>query len=589
MTRRRGPDHQSDGAAAGRRRPANDVMRMQLKGSPGRSQRFRPAPLPPPHARPITALMTDGGTKFGLHTHRETWHPEFNRLVDWLLEKQRQYADPSCEPDLDDLPNLLMPLPTLPLGYSRGLDAVLQPAMPPVDYRTRGFGHTGATGAPVAIVGLRGSTITFHFRDRAFVRLMRRQDKDGNRTWYIHVEAKHRELYARGLQEWLRTWLGYFSWLTSGDWLEPYELRAAGWSTTQWHLNADFVGTEWVAEDAADFTCVRKRTLYGRLGEDDDDDIDEPDPLEDLDPVDVGDDFDDPADLHRANPNGWLQTWEAGRQTGDLQIVGYKKGDEQRESKGLDPAASAYAVHWREFGGWDPVVDGDPFRVEIRARKKGLLYRPEGSMEVLYDFRDPAQLLDVVAQQTFWLACTTRRRLVQRTHAKQRTCPTDARWKIVQLAAGFEPRAAIRQFPHKVAELTRVERVLKARKKAFDALQDLALVEHGVGLEHADDFAAALRELADRLRAGTVGIDKLGEGVLAHAWDPGKTLKRKPAQVEFYSEELVDRVEPYQDELRARGGLGGISVFEILGPPIVRSANDPPPPRNPFDLPSPTD
>lgn len=544
---------------------------MELKGAPTRTARLRPAPVPSPFARPVTPLMTDGGTKFGIHTDRELWHPEFIRLFDWLRDIQRRNADPDVDPDPDDVPNVRMPLPPLPRVSPRGLAALLEDHAG-VDWRARGF-----SDHPVAIVRLGGSTIVLEFKDRAFVRIMKRTRPNGTRCWYVHVEAKHRELYGRGLREWERTWLGYFAWLTTGEWCEPEESHRIGWRTTQWHLNADLVGVQFVPEDAVDATSVRKRTLHGFI--DDEDDGEDDGGFDDAEDERVVNEF-GPA------PRGWMQTFELGRKTGDVMVVGYKKGDEQREAKGIEPAASAYAVTWRNFGDWKPERDGDPFRVEIKARKKGLVYRADGSADVLYDFRDPAMLFDAVACQAFWQSVTSRRRIVERTRAKLRTCPTDARWLVVQSAAGYEPRVELRQMPHEVARLTRCERILKTRRKIWDSLQELGIIEHGVGIVDRSDFAAALRVLADSIDAGDLAVEGDGDGVLVHPYQPAKSVKRKVGHGEFFRDELVARVAPHQQELRARGGLGGISIDEVLGPP-TGARNDQPRRINPWAIPSP--
>lgn len=539
-------------------------VRYTLKGDPERRRRHRAAPAPATWARPITGLMTDGGTRFGLLCSRDTWHPYFARLVDFLLDEQRKRNDPDLElHEFEELPAVRTPLPRLPTAMHAWADDDGA-----LDWRRFGFGRESGFGEPVAVVGLEGRSITLHFRDRAFVRLQRRRAPDGTSAWYVTVEAKHKELYARGVYEWCRTWLGYFSWLCLGRWHAVAQQRGAGWTTTAWHLNVDFVGLSWSWEDALDVTAVRKRRLYGRQAAD----VDNESPGRD--------DDDDDA------PPGWMQTWELGTDSSDIKVVGYKKGEEQRQAKGVDPAATAYAVHWRKHG-WDPQREGDPFRVELRARKKGLVYRHVDREEVIFDFRDPLTVCDVEAQRAFWSYVTGRRRFVERTHAKVRTCPTDERWRIVQGAARVEARTDMRQLPHLVAELTRCERVIKDRRKLFDALLDLALDENGVGLEAPADIAAALRELADRVASGEVEVHELGKGILANAWVASKAVRRKAARTEFFAGALVEHQPHYQAELRARGGAGGVSVFELLGPPIHRSDHDERPDLNPYLLPSP--
>lgn len=546
MTDGRKPGHHVDGRPRRVRRGCE--VYLELKGDPTRSRRSAPAPAPAPTARPITGLMTDGGTTFATWSDRELWHPRFVLLVEQLQQLQRDVADGVLDPD--DVPNMLLPLPTLPdAPTQRGLAGVLAAdGTKRLDYRNYGFG--GVHGWPLAMVGLKGRSIVLHFRDRAFVQLQQRVDGNtGQAGWYVSIQAKHKELYDRGIDEWLRTWLGYFSWLLFDTWAVPSDLRRLGWTTTQWHVNADFIGLTFVSEDVVDVTGVRKRSIYGRH----DDYADE-----------VSDDPDDDDD----EPPPWMQTWQLGRRTSDIAIVGYKKGDQLREAKGLEPAASAYARHWRAHG-WTP-AEGDPFRVEVRARKKGLVYRRVDSDEIIYDFRDPALLCDDVARRTFWAKVTGRRRMVTRTGARVRRCETDPRWAIVQSVAQLEDPEGIRQMPHDVAALTREERMAKSGRKLFDALQDLAL-DRGVGLETASDFAAALRELADRVDRGEQRVDRLGAGTLPNPWRPAQALRRKPARVQFYLEQLIEEIEPLQEALRRYGGDGGCTVFELMDLPDPRA------------------
>lgn len=530
-----------------------------VRGARGRRSRTAPAPAPASNARPISDICTDGGTRFGLSTDPARWHPEFRRLVDWLRREQRARETSDGDGEREEIPTVILPMPPLPSPVQRGLAGVLQEGEgTTIDWRERGFG--GAWGLPIAEVELGGRTIAFHFRDRCFVRLLKRHDETTGKTgWYFRVEAKHRELYGRGVGEWMRTWLGYFSWLTTGSWLEPVALYEGGWSTTCWHLNVDFAGLEWVWEDTLDVTAVRKRKLFGRHVQDDDDALDDLDD-EDGDDEDVDD---DDADTHIVTDGAFMQTFELGRGSSDVQVVGYRKGDEQREAKGIQPEKSAYATSQWIPHGWQPDVDGDPFRVEIRARKKGLVYRHVERDEIVLDFRNPALLCDPESVRTFWAYVTGRRRFVQRTGSRLRRCPTDARWLVVQSAARRPSRADIRQMPHEVARVTRTERVLKARRRCFDALQDLAMVEHGVAIIDPMDFAAALRELAARVERGAVQVDRLGDGVLAHAWRPSNAIKRKPDKVQFFVDEL-EPADAYQDELRRHGGAGGLTLEELL-------------------------
>lgn len=579
----------SSGPRAGR--PPVEV-RYELKGDPSRERRDRPAPPVADYARPVTDIRIDGGTAFGLLTDASAWRPEFRALVDRLLRMQHDRARSEVALDPDELPNVTTPLPRLPEGRKpqRGLAGVLMSDEgDAVDFIARGFSER--FGLPVCDINIGGRSITFFYHDRAFVRLMRRVDTDGRVRWYLRVEAKAPELYQRGFYEWARTWLGYFSWLTGAGWAEICDFRRIGWATAQAHANADYVGIHFVYEDALDVTAARKRTVFGRQLMDDDDDAGDGEAERDFDELLEEIELDDDDELdgdedddevlagdhdrrhplsHRPlrqrfeePPPGFMQTFQVGRKSSDVLLVGYRKGDEQREVARIDPAASRYAALWRAHG-WDPDLDGDPFRIEVRLRKKGLIYRHIDRDEIAYDFRDPALLADEHALRVLWAAITTRRRVVDRTATRQRRCPTDPRWRIVQSVCKRPPIAEIRQVAHEVAALTRGERLVKGQKRVFDAVQDLALYEAGVGLEHRSDFAASLRRLADRVERGAIELEGLGRGVLPHPWRASKALRRKPALVQFFADELGEHVQVYQAELRAYGGLGGIPIDELL-------------------------
>ena len=529
-----------------------------------------PAPPLAPNARCVAPLRFDGGTAFAAWTEPASWHPNLTAIVSMLTGED----DPVEITKLMSKPPLVqMVLPEIPGGRTPGLAGILE-THEAVDVRTRGFGADDAPPVAEVILGSRGRHLTFHFHDRAYVTLGERLDVEtGVVRWYIRIEAKHRELYADGLSKWMQRWLGLWSWLLFGKWLDGVRLDER-WNTTQCHINSDFVGVEFDAEDESDFLGGRKRSLYGYECEDD---------------ADYRDD---------AWQTLWLQTITCGRKSSDVQLCIYRKGDQLREDKRLQPEKSAYAALWKA-NGWSPANDGDPVRVEFRLRKKGLQYRREGAGRddaLAYDFRRPSLLLDHTAVQHLWKRLTDTRRLVDRTPEcgrckgegvtaegtecrtcdgrgrtvvdKLRAAPTSSRWLVVQSAALLEPQFDIRQVAHAIAQLTRLERQHKAWRSLQFAARAVAMLDTNMHVPHAHENLASLLEvIAMRIRAGDVVRYETSE-VVPNELDPG--CDSITAKCAFFARELVD--EPSTDvalELLRLGGAHGVSrAFEKPPPPV---------------------
>jgi hypothetical protein len=539
-----------------------------------------PAPLPV-RTRPVTGLRTDGGTAFCVWSDGVTWNERLQMTVDALLAAHaRDDLDP------EELADMQLPLPCLPGGDAPGLSGLLvEDGRLFVDWRTRGFGTDD--GFPVAQVHVQGRSIVFHFRDRAFCRLMQRRDlKSGQFRWYLRVEAKHRELYSRDVGPWMETWLGYWSWLLFGEWTPVHRLRGLhGWTTTQWHVNCDYVGLTFSSDDSPHFVGPRDHEVIGGKDEDD--------PGFSRFEARTRNDEDDD------EPLNWAQTLVFGRKTSDVMVVGYKKGDQLRQAKKIDPSASAYAVHWRARG-WDPKVDGDPFRIEVRTRKKGLVYRELDSERIAYDFRDPALLCDDAAVRSYWAHVTGQRRLVTRapicracegtgrTRVMQRECrrcdgrgrcyedrvtrcPTDPRWCVVQSAAELDERPEIRQMPHEVAEKTRAERVAFDQWQLLRAAQHYMADRYGTVFHSSSDVAAVFKYIGEDFEAhiagGTFDPNNIGERIFAHPKSLEKEAKRCVARVQLFLGELTGLHDELEPRLRELGGDGGQSIFELCGPP----------------------
>lgn len=420
--------------------------------------------------RAIAGLRTDGGTAFCRDGGDHMWLPEWKRLIE-LLQRDRTIAEEQHE----RREGLRVALPIPRVAGQGELDFH--------EYESvRDFAGPRPI-AEVTIDGPRRERFTFHVADRCYVHLVERADLDtGELTWRVRVEAKARELYADGLERWMSRWLGLFSWLLTGKWPAIDELAEIGWRTTQWHLNADFVGIDFDDNDARRFIGVRKCTKYGRgstIAEQ------------------VLRGAADARVFDGACSSAWVQTIALGRKSSDSQMVIYRKGDQLREAKRVDPRASMYAPLW-QANGWDPEHDGDPLRVELRLRKKGLQYQ-DSRGTTLWDFRDPALLLRKSAVRELWWHHTWKRRLIVPKYQRKRENKDDPRWEVVR-ALGL-PVADVRQVPHKVRELTRDERIAK---DVYDAVQAAVrwAGRSAVAAPTFDVVGDALVAIGRRLQAG---------------------------------------------------------------------------------------
>lgn len=542
---------------------------------PRRRQGARPTPAPPvaDNARAIAALRIDGGTAYGAWTDPSSWSVLFRSFFDAFTS----IVDPvELEKLRRNPPLVTMPLPQL-ASRQRGLAGVLDTEQ--VDVRTRGFSSGDAPPvAEVRLGGRDGKFLVLHFHDRAHVQIGERLNVEtGEVSHYIRVEAKHRELYADGLRHWMLRWLGMWSWHLFGTWVEPEKIDSVGWSQTQLHINSDFVGIEFDEHDESDFLGARKRELCGLLAEHDD----------------------YPED---AWETPWLQTVNLGRKSSDVMLCIYRKGDQLRQEKKLDPRKSAYAPLWLE-NGWEPEEDGDPTRVEFRLRKKGLQfeYSDDGedhrAGEIAYDFRNPTLALDPVAVAHLWRHVAKKRRLVQRAWdcedcdgsgwsrppefdelegdacprcegkgkiecSRIERAPTDPRWRVVEGAANYQPDFDIRQVKHRVAELTRIERQTKSWRMLQSAARSIAMMDENLYVPHSsENLAAYLERLAARLRAGDV-VDYKSTDTVPSPLD--ETADAMVAKCNFFGVELAEepRTAYALDFLEQRGARGVSRAFK---------------------------
>ena len=477
--------------------------------------------------RPVAVLQTDGGTAFCWHGTEEKWRGELHRIVN-LLQVERSVAEEARE-RRDGL-RVELPLPRIP-RESGQLTTVGAERRDVIDARLHGWPRLEHPLGDVQVLGRRREVIRMHFPDRAHVTMSERPDPDtGEVRWMVRVEAKARELYADGLRSWLDRWLGLWSWLLTGQWPDVRRLADAGWSTSQWHVNCDFVGFDLGDDDVRRFLGYRKATRYGA----------------EETRRDLRSRGHTIAEGAQSCP--WVQTLVLGRKTSDAQLVLYRKGDQLREAKRLDPSASMYAPVWQAHG-WDAGRDGDPLRVELRLRKKGLTYVwPGRKDEVRWDFRDPSRLLDSDAVGQLWRYHTERRRLVLADTTRLKRSSTDPRWEVVQDAAGTV-LPDMRQIPRKVRELTRRERIGRDKREALLAAVKLA-ARSGLAATDLEELGDVLVQLGLELQRGHAPeLD-----VLPRELDLEAAAERAAESTQFFRDEADEAFEGYADELdHARG------------------------------------
>lgn len=471
--------------------------------------------------KPIAALRTDGGTAFCRDCGQHEWLGAWNRLVE-MLQRERSIADEAFE----RREGLRVALP-VPRVNGQG----------ELDFHEVESVQDFAGPRPLAEVtidGPRRERLTFHVPDRAFIRFDEKGDPDtGELRWRVRVEAKARELYADGLERWVSRWLGLCTWLTSGTWPALDELAPRfGWRTTQWHVNSDFSGIDFDDEDARRFVGVRKYTKHGRG----------PTIAEQALRGIV-----DQRIVESTIASPWVQTLVLGRKSSDSQLVIYRKGDQIREAKRMDPEKFFYAPLWKA-NGWDPTADGDPLRVELRLRKKGLQYKGADGRD-LWDFRDPMMLLKHQAVRELWWHHTFKRRLIlPQSATRKKRAKGDPRWEVVR-GVGV-PRFDARQIPREVRELTRDERIAR---DVYDALQAAVKwsARSGIAAETYSDVGDALVAMGRRLQRGEAR--SLLCPLVAEP-DLGAAVERAAASTQFFRKQAQANTEGMADELDAARG-----------------------------------
>ena len=431
----------------------------------------------------IARLRTDGGTTFCIRSDASDWHPEFRKTFEWLVsmpaeERRRRKANPIVG----------LPLPSVP-GRAPGLAFEGSTDDESLDPRMLGWGNEArdnpfAPRVPVEAWVTGGDTpcLHFHAADRCFVTMYQRTDEDGVTKWECRVQAKAPELYADGLNLWMVRWLGIWGWLLAGRYCLPSDSHALGWRTTQWHINSDFTGLHLLTEDAWRICGWMSGRAYGDTAK--------------------AESRREEAHLEafkKANPY-FASTLYLGRTTSDTCVVVYKKSEQLRDEQQLSPGSSMYAPEWSS-NGWDGRADIT--RVELRLRKKALIYVDPVSHDVLFDFRDPAMLLKPEARRHVWQYVTSKRRLVCPDSESSRLtrAPVDPAWlRVIRL--GYDaPDRDIRQVPRNVRAMTRDERMAKAQYRVM--LNAVAFAaQHGAALASWQDVGAAVVAMGERMMKG---------------------------------------------------------------------------------------
>lgn len=474
--------------------------------------------------RPIAALRTDGGTAFCRDSREHEWLGGWKLIVE-MLQRERGILDEAFE-RREGL-RIALPVPRV-TGQGE------------LDFREVESVQDFAGPRPLAEVtvdGPRRERLTFHVPDRAFIRFDEKGDPDtGELHWRVRVEAKARELYADGLERWLTRWLGLTTWWTTGVWPAVDELaRRFAWRTTQWHVNSDFVGFDISDEDARRFVGVRKFSKYGRGAT-----VAEQALRGAVSPGDA-------RIFESATGCAWVQSIYLGRKSSDSQMVIYRKGDQIREEKRANPELFFYGPLWKA-NGWDPGVDGDPTRVELRLRKKGLQYKDAAGAD-LWDFRDPALLLKASAVRELWWHHTWKRRLVlPESRTRKKNAVADPRWEVVRSLGTM--RFDARQLPREVRELTRDERIAR---DVYDALQAAVKwsARSGLAAPTYADAGDALIAIGRRLQRGEAR-DLLAP--LVAEPDLEAAVERATATSQFFRDQALANADEMSLELDAARG-----------------------------------
>ncbi len=516
--------------------------------------------------RPVARLRTDGATAFVIRTKREHWHPDFAATFDWLAhmtpEEKKRHGR-----------NVLagLPLPPVP-GRAPSLPAEWAQSGAELDPRMLGWGDEARDNpsSPRVVVEAWGGggehpCIHLHAPDRAFITIYKRTDTEGETWWECRVEAKARALYADGLNLWMVRWLGALGWILCGKYCTPTETHTTGWKTSQWHLNSDFESLHMVTEDAWKVCGWRSGRAYGDGAK-----------------VEERREAGNLAAFQKANPY-FASTIYLGRLTSDACMVVYRKSEQLEAEKKLDPACSMYSPEWRS-NGWDGRTDIT--RVELRLRKKGLVYTDPRTGDVVHDFRDPAKLLDREAARHVWQYVTTKRRLTApeappevtwnrdaQTWEKRGTrltrAPLDPAWLRVIRLGYNAPNRDIRQIPRDVRAMTRRERMAKSQKAAMLAAVAFA-AQHGAELVDWHDAGAVLEAMGRHMseHGAPEELDALPRAVVVK-----RSARYAVQQAAFFRGEADAHFEDFERAVGCPLEKVDWSKVDATGPPRELDAN----------------
>lgn len=486
------------------------------------------APDALPLPRPVSPVQLDGGTTFALDVRPHQVNGELAEQIE-LIRRDRP-PDVEAKEKRDGLHV------TLPMPRRRELDLGFEDTAANGDDPWRH--HWGPAVPPPLVAcdwgGIGRKRVVFHCADRAWCELVEQVDKDtGEVIWRVRVQAKARELMADGFVVWAERWLGLWTWLLCGHWARPDELSSIGWRPTYVHANRDFVNLDIREGDGHRFLSARKHQRWGDAGKA------------------LAAKFS--ATSRKGCP--FTETLGLGRETSDLYLVLYRKGDQLRQEKRVDPRASFYAPTWTAHG-WEPDVDGDPSRVEFRARKKGLEFWIGGQR---YDLQEEPELLcDAEFVGRMFAGWCWRRRLVVPDNPKVERCSTDPRWQAV-LDAGPSVRD-MRQVPRQVREMTRVERLAKAlRESTLGAVKWAGC--SSLAVPRWDEVGDALVAMGRYLQRGRPQeLD-----ALPHELDLTAANERAAVAAQFFENEAREHADELAAALNAARGwtLTRADVFEL--------------------------
>ncbi len=303
-------------------------------------------------------------------------------------------------------------------------------------------------GAPTrhatARLSASGARLVLHFERSAFVIVDRV-------TGRIEVQAKAEALWAFGFEQWAAAWLGWMSYVAAGRACSARTAYAVGWRTHRVELCSDFVDLPIRRADAGNFSTSAK-----------------PQTIEKTRKAERIDTF--------GRSNDAAETVGLGRRSARTSLSIHDKTNQLRAVKHVRPEASFYAAVWRQspyFRAGAPIT-----RVELRFAANGLRFRTTAGEAI--DLRDPAALLDRRNLALVWAGETERRRLlVPGTSRRVRRRRVDARWRVVQSAAGKSvPQARLFQ-DRSVQQLSHAEQRKNAARRVLQGAQSYASLRGG--------------------------------------------------------------------------------------------------------------